>query len=609
MNRPSCLFALALAWLAFASCAPSGSSADGTTVVTDPTGEAPEFGSSVILIVLDDIGTDRLSFYVPELDPTAIEPPCGPDAEPGTKPYPCTPMLARLRSRGVLFTQAYTNPSCSPTRASILTGRYAHRHGIGRIVNEGLGCGPELDCDGPDSLADEEVLLPEMLRGAARSAGWEVATGAFGKYQLTYVVGDECHPIENGFEVFQGNMGNSGRNLVGPDHFEWVYTDVREGAAGEGCVIERSERIAPAFGCEEAAASWDATVTRRAARRWIESQIEQERRFFAYVAFNPPHRVVQVPPLCRVSSETRARLAELGLDETGRVLECELTPCNDEELIAVYNATVEAVDREIELLLEGLPPDVTVLVIGDNGTPVDVVDAEPSEFPPCRTKGSLFQLGVRVPLLVAGDAVPEEHRGGTCTRFVESVDLWRTVSGVVGLTDAEVDAWMTREVPGRAIDSRSFLPLVDNPWGPGDRTFVYSERFGPNQGNGDGEGDFEPTRWDVMVSDGTYKLIRRMDELEWQDGVPIVGALSEQLFKLTNDPQEENPLCAPVPLDCDEACPSPACAALEYPDCGSPDCSDPAGCCPPPCPVPVGSPFLEPYLELRARLDEVSGIR
>src|SRR5688572_17762996 len=71
-------------------------------------------GGNVLVIVLDDLGIDRLGAYGLGAD------------------LPPTPVLDGLLADGVLFRNAWGYPSCSPTRAALLTGRHGRRTGIGR---------------------------------------------------------------------------------------------------------------------------------------------------------------------------------------------------------------------------------------------------------------------------------------------------------------------------------------------------------------------------------------------------------------------------------------------------------------------------------------------
>ena len=260
----------------------------------------------------------------------------------------------------------------------MLTGRYSFRTGMGVALDDRIECGDGVSCDGPESLGEDELLLPELLRDAPEAEAYEIARGAFGKWHLTYVLGDECHPVRSGFEIFQGNMGN-GIHVVGPDHFDWMYTSSVTDGAG-GCQLQTLERTANRLTCGPNN-SWDAAVTRRKARRWIDAQVAARRPYFAYVNFNPPHGVHQVPPLCLLSPERVDALASFGLAATGARPEDSALGTLEERRLAVYDAAIEGMDAELAELLGGLE-NTMVIVMGDNGTPTRLIDAPPTPFPP-----------------------------------------------------------------------------------------------------------------------------------------------------------------------------------------------------------------------------------
>jgi len=575
-----------------------------STVSKGPAGEDEFAGHNVVLIVLDDLGTDKLAFYTPELEPGRDQPACGAEPSLGEKAFPCTPMLQRLRDEGVLFKNAYTHPSCTPTRASILTGRYPFRTGMGVAVDDSLACGRTAGrpCSGPQALSDDELCLPELLRDAPKASTYEIARGAFGKWHMSYVLGDECHPIRSGFELFQGNMGNGNPSHTGPDHFNWLFATAAEDGAG-GCELLSLQRTADRRTCE-ANNTWDAAVTRRKARRWINAQIARRRPYFAYVSFNPPHGTQQVPPICDLSPETQGYLATLGLAATGAKVSSSTLGTREERRLAIFNASVEALDKEIERLLDGLV-DTMVIVIGDNGTPDRILDVAPSPYPTCRGKRTIYQLGVRVPMIVTGPLIAPEHQGTTAAGLVDSVDLYRTVANLLGVTDREVDAYIAdREHPPK-LDSRSFLPLLIDPEGPSERRRAYAEVYYPNMGDG---GPFEPVTWLRMATNGQYKLVRKSYDMTWVDGEPVTGTVIEELFHLASDPWEVDPICAPLPDPeaCGSACPPPACGAPSNPSCGDPACEDQTTCCGVPCPPPPGHPAARAYAQLRRYMETLT---
>ena len=88
---------------------------------------------NLLLIVGDDIGIDSLALFNDDAGAT----------------FPPTPTLDGLAERGVTFTKAYACPTCSPTRAAMLTGRYSYRTGVFSPSS--------------NQLHADEYTLPEVL--------------------------------------------------------------------------------------------------------------------------------------------------------------------------------------------------------------------------------------------------------------------------------------------------------------------------------------------------------------------------------------------------------------------------------------------------------------
>ena len=103
---------------------------------------------NVLLVVMDDVGVDRVAAYEAAADP------------------PATPTLDRLIREGVRFDRCWSNPYCSPTRATLITGRYSFRTGIGVLLSEG-----------DQGLSTEEWPLPRVLRAAPGAAYFTAAIG------------------------------------------------------------------------------------------------------------------------------------------------------------------------------------------------------------------------------------------------------------------------------------------------------------------------------------------------------------------------------------------------------------------------------------------------
>jgi arylsulfatase A-like enzyme len=450
---------------------------------------------NVLLIVLDDVGTDKFAMYGNDVGAPAH---C---LSPQINGIP-TPNLDQLRADGVMFSRCYVNPTCSPTRAALLTGRYGLRTGMGHAINPSDAPGYELPTG--------ETCLPELLRDVNTFA---YRRAAFGKWHLTDYDANDCHPAESGFERFEGVMGNP------ESHYDWRKVS-SVGGGVSGCTSTLSADVPGVEDLAPSADFWDAAVTRDDAATWIGGLAGTD-RFFAYVCFSPPHAPFEVPPYSTLSARTQARLAFNGYEAGDRARSGE---ADDEKLI--YHANVEAVDHEIGELLAAIAPAVLartmVVVIGDNGTVATMItDAALTGH----GKRTLYELGTRVPLIVSGPLVGT-HAGETCRALVGAVDVWRTVAEMTGLRSAEIDAAMG----GSPVDSESFLLGILDPSSALVRTTAYSEAFSnetpPILNFGYRRG----------ITDGSYRYMRN-----WSDG----GGLTENLFHTAMDPCEFTDLLAP----------------------------------------------------------------
>src|SRR6185503_4362402 len=165
------------------AASPSRISAQHT--IHDPEPQLP----NVLLIVLDDVGVEKLQLYDALFaNHTIYNPPVQ---------APPTPELLAISTGGVRFTHAYANPLCSPTRACLMTGRYPFRMG--------MGFGPT-----GNSLPLSETTIAEVLKHGFPGYVQQYKCGAFGKWHLADEadVLSRTHPIRQGFDKFVGTLGN-----------------------------------------------------------------------------------------------------------------------------------------------------------------------------------------------------------------------------------------------------------------------------------------------------------------------------------------------------------------------------------------------------------------
>src|SRR5262245_15499236 len=470
---------------------------------------------NVILIVLDDLGTDQLAFYgeTPVPTPTRARTASGQSVTgiPLLQTLPATPNLDKLRREGIWFTRAYGSPVCSATRAYIQTGKYGFRTGVGWITNS-------LNDPGDWELPSQEKFLPELLEQGFEepAVGLPYRCGAFGKWHLTTTLAeDRGHAVENGFHRFYGTMGNVG----GFFRYDWIEHD--KGTAPVLIKVNGTQT--------HSTDTFLASVTRKAAVEWIQAQTHS---FFAYVAFGPPHAPLMVPPYELLPDSTQRLLARFGLNPGDA-----LTPFDQPDLVRlVYHSLVEAVDTEVGNLLAALPAatrkNTMIFVIGDNGTPGTAV-MPPHD--PLHAKGEVFELGIRVPLIVNGPMVkgPIPEGGWKSTALVSAVDLWRTIADVTGANAARV-------VPLHELDSISFMPVLRDPLSSGNRTTVFSQIFIPNGVLGLPPPSCYTQTNDRAMTDGVYKYFRLQTPLANQ---PCdIPSYVEALVHLPSDPEEENNL-------------------------------------------------------------------
>ncbi|MGQ9573917.1 MAG: arylsulfatase [Thermoguttaceae bacterium] len=182
---------------------------------------------NVLLIVTDDQGWgDIHSHGNPQID---------------------TPVLDRLAAEGARFERFFVSPVCSPTRASLLTGRYSLRTGVHDVTRGG------------EAMRSQEVTLAEILR----EAGY--ATGCFGKWHNGRHVRE--HPNGQGFDEFFGFCGGHWNRYFDP-------------------VLEHN-------GSPVQARGYITDILAEAAIRFLEKH--RGGPMFCYVAFNAPHAPFQLP--------------------------------------------------------------------------------------------------------------------------------------------------------------------------------------------------------------------------------------------------------------------------------------------------------------------------
>jgi arylsulfatase A-like enzyme len=472
---------------------------------------------NVLVVVLDDVGVDLVGSYG-EVAP----------GEPTPPEHAATPSLDALAAEGVLFRNAWSAPLCSATRSSILTGRYSFRTGVGDAFPE---------------LLSNELLLPEVLSNGSYFGGSSpYSHAAVGKWHVTAYqplnANPGLTPMEAGFGAFHGAAGN----LDGESYFSWTKSD--EVVAGDPTVTTGHDVYATTDNVDDAIG-------------WIQAQGGP---WFLYLAFNAVHTPIQGPP---DDLHTQSGVTEEDFANTS----------DDAEMRLYRRAMLEATDAELGRLLDGdagLAWDgidratTTVIVVGDNGSADPLPEAVNRG-----EKSQLFEGGINVPLVIAGEAVDPSAEGAESPALVHVVDLFATVADLAGIDPGQVTA------SAGPIDGRSLLPLLADPLiGPGDcpsglpdddptctRATAYADGTFPLKSKKNAR------LHDTTVRDADYKLIRRActpsipHALELYDLVADPGETTD-LVALGLTPQEEAArdalvvrLEALTSTDADDPCP------------------------------------------------------
>ena len=396
-----------------------------------------------------------------------------------------TPHIDRLAATGVRFTQAYAAcPVCSPTRASILTGKYPAR----LATTDWFGA-PQ-----PDSVQDhwtrDKPLLPasyveylpreeHTLAEALRDGGYR--TFFAGKWHL----GREGYwPQDQGFEV---NKGGYDRGYPAGNHYFPPYDNptLSDGPEDE----HLPDRLA------------QETVA------FMQKHLDEP--FLAYLSFYSVHTPLQSRPDLEAKYEQKK--AQLGLrdawDSLGdhRVRQVQCHP--------VYAGMVEAMDLAVGkvltyLLESGLDERTVVVLMSDNGG-LSTSEGHPTSNLPLRGgKGWLYEGGVREPMLVRWPGVTSP--GSTVDTPVTSTDFYPTFLRIAGLP----------ALPQQHQDGVSLVPLLQS--APSTtatvpRTLFWHYPHYGNQGGAPGS----------AIREGSWKLI------EWFEDDRL------ELYNLEEDQAEE----------------------------------------------------------------------
>jgi len=366
-----------------------------------------------------------------------------------------TPNIDRLAAEGMRFTDAYAAcPVCSPTRASIVTGKYPARLKLTEWIG-GDKNGKLLSADYLHYLPLEEYTLAEALRAAG------YATGFIGKWHLG---GPEYYPEKQGFDLnIAGNDKGSPPSYFYPYRNGDYVLDLPGGKEGEYLTDRLTDE----------------------ALKFVEAH--KDRPFLLYLSHYAVHNPQQAKAGMVEKYRNKAAAQPAAGPSHAMDLGRQVRQVQDHPVYAgMIQSMDESVGRVMQKLDEmGLAARTAVIFISDNGG-LSTSEGTPTSNVPLRAgKGWLYEGGIREPMIVKWPGVIRP--GSISSVPVISTDFYPTMLEMAGLPRR----------PDQHRDGISLVPLLRQSGGLAPRSLFwhyphYSNQGGPPCG---------------AVRSGNYKLI------------------------------------------------------------------------------------------------------
>jgi arylsulfatase A-like enzyme len=312
---------------------------------------------NIIIILADDLGYHDVSYY-------------------GTKDIQ-TPNIDLLSTSGMRFDRFYSNSSvCSPTRASLMSGRYPERVGVPGLVRST-----------PSSnfgyLTPNTILLPELLKKMNYN------TALVGKWNLG--LESPNLPNDKGFDFFHGFLD---------DKMDDYYTHLRNNI---NFMRRNKDIITPLGHATDLFTNW--------AVDYIKSQENKQDPFFLYLAYTAPHTPLQP----REDWLKKIKQRELGISDTRA------------KLIALIEHMDDGIGKLIhELKISGKYDNTLIIFLSDNG---GKLENEANNGNIRGGKGSFYEGGVRVPAIFVWPG--HIQAGSTNNQRAITMDVLPTISDIL----------------------------------------------------------------------------------------------------------------------------------------------------------------------------------
>ena len=368
--------------------------------IDQPTTTSPPAKPNVVIILADDLGVECLSSY----GGTAHK----------------TPNIDRLAAQGMRFTRCFSNPYCSPSRASLLTGRYPFKNGLKSVL---------------DTKAKEEIYLhpdqPSFAR-QLKQAGY--ATELVGKWHMSL---EHRHNTihQFGFDHYQTwrIFDDQGQKTTR----YWTPYLIRDGAV---IADQIKERYGP-------------DVDLEFFLDFIKTNGAKKQPFRAYYATCLPHFPWEPTPDSASKGYRQPKSGHKG------------DPKYFPDMVIYLDKHVGRIMQTLEE--QGIADNTIVFFLADNGTDRDLINTWGDGERVAGGKGTLSDRGTHVPLMVRWHG--RIKAGTSCDDLIDFSDLFPTLCELTSATMPKVE-----------IHGRSFAPqLLGKPGQP--REWVHIQHEGCRQ--------------------------------------------------------------------------------------------------------------------------------
>lgn len=465
-------------------------------VVEEPPIEEPpitEQPPNILFVIMDDVGIDQMEVM----------------GYGGFNPPP-TPTIEAISKAGVRFRNTWSMPECSPGRAALLAGKYPLRTnmyqalGPNDLANSQLSpyattvpkllqqagyesglfgkfhlAGPELN---PFEYATPQVLGWDYFYGwlGGLPASIDTTAGgvaAVGTYQCGYVptlADDPVHGADSGAcytpsqctELATNSQGESAGlqclsqgGVLLPQQActdtvpEFVVFDRENAHYVSELVINDASGVERVPLTDMRGRGYRSVIEAEAATTWI-NQRDGNQPWMATLSFSSAHTPLQPPPAALLPSQSHFQLAP----------QCQITDGNFINSRRISDAMIEGLDTALANVLiatgiategeSGLQynPDsnTVVVIVGDNGSFGPTVKLP---FDGARAKGTAYQTGVWVPLIVGGAGIEQPDRA--VEHLVNTTDVYGLFGEIAGLDAATIAAG--------GPDSAGLLAYLEDP--------------------------------------------------------------------------------------------------------------------------------------------------